>query len=120
MVSSFKNQFIQEIKVFNLNEVGLTGGCLGCLRCGYDNECAYKGKDSFVKFYNKHIKSSDVIVYAGEIVDRYLSSDWKKYFDRRFFNTHAPTMTGKQIGYIISGPLSQLPNFKQILDANTE
>lgn len=33
-----------------------------------------------------------------------------------FFNNHVPVMTRKQLGFIISGPLSQIPNLKQALE----
>ena len=42
------------------------------------------------------------------------------FFDRSFFNGHAPSLTGKQVGFIISGPLSQIPNLRQILEAWVE
>jgi hypothetical protein len=42
------------------------------------------------------------------------------FFDRSFFNTHIPSLTGKQMGFIISGPLSQIPNLRQILEAYAE
>jgi len=54
---------------------------------------------------------------AGEIRDRYLSARWKQFFDRSFFNTHTPTLKDKQIAWIISGPLGQLPNLTEILSA---
>lgn len=42
------------------------------------------------------------------------------FFDRSFFNTHIPTMIGKQFGFIISGPLSQIPNLRQIMEGYSE
>jgi hypothetical protein len=42
------------------------------------------------------------------------------FFDRAFFNTHTPSLSGKQIGFILSGPLSQNPNLREILEAYTE
>ena len=48
--------------------------------------------------------------------DRYLSAHWKMFHDRRFFKTHQPHYTGKQIGYIISGPLSQNQNLMDIFE----
>jgi hypothetical protein len=48
------------------------------------------------------------------MVDRYLSSRWKMFFDRSFFNTHTPVLGGKQIALVISGPLSQVPNLMEI------
>ncbi len=61
-----------------------------------------------------------MVIFAGAIHDRYLSSRWKTYFDRSFFNTHMPTLTGKQIGFLISGPLGQIANLRQILEAYAE
>lgn len=42
------------------------------------------------------------------------------FFDRSFFHTHTPSLIGKQVGFIISGPLRQIPNLRQILEAYTE
>ena len=120
MIERFKGCFANEIEVINLHNVDIKGGCLGCLRCGFNYICAYKGKDEFIEFYNKKIKTADVLVFAGSIKDRYLSSRWKLFFDRAFFNTHTPSIIGKQIGFIISGPLSQIPNLRQILESWTE
>jgi hypothetical protein len=49
-----------------------------------------------------------------------LSSRWKIFFDRSFFNTHIPIFIGKQIGFVISGPLSQIPNLRQVLEAYSQ
>lgn len=107
-------------QVVNLRALTMAGGCLGCLRCGYDNTCRYDGKDDFTAVYNSTLKTADVLIFAGTIRDRYLSSAWKTFFDRAFFNTHIPSFAGKQIGFVISGPLRQLPNLREILTAYTE
>jgi len=116
MTDRFVAALSGDVEVINLHDVDIKGGCLGCLRCGYDNQCAYLGKDGFVDFYNTKQKTADVIVFAGAIRDRYLSSTWKTFFDRSFFNTHAPSLMGKQFGFIISGPLRQIPNLQEILE----
>ncbi len=120
MVERFRAAFAQEIEVINLHDLEIKGGCLGCLRCGYDYECAYTGKDDYIDVYNGKLRMADVLVFAGAIRDRYLSSTWKQFFDRSFFNTHTPSLMGKQVGFIISGPLSQVPNLRQILQAFVE
>jgi multimeric flavodoxin WrbA len=117
MIERFTKSFSNEAEVINLHDVDIKGGCLGCIQCGYDNTCSYGDKDGYMEFYNTKIKTADVLVLAGTIKDRYLSSRWKMFFDRSFFNGHAPTWTGKQVGLIISGPLSQIPNLRQILEA---
>jgi hypothetical protein len=117
MVEQFRKAFPREIEMIDLQQVDVKGGCLGCLQCGYDHTCAYTGKDEFIEFYNTKVKVADIVVFAGEIKDRYLSSRWKMFFDRSFFNTHTPSLAGKQIAFIVSGPLSQIPNLRQILEA---
>lgn len=116
MVQSFAQNFKGAVEVVNLTDIDIKGGCLGCCKCGLDNVCDYKGKDGYIDFYNEKVKKADVVVYAGAIHDRYLSSRWKMFFDRSFFNTHMPTLLGKQIAYLISGPLGQNPNLRQILE----
>ena len=120
MIEKFKGTFMRNIEVINLNDVDIKGGCLGCIHCGIDNECVYEGKDGFIDFYNSKIKTADILIFAGTIKDRYLSSRWKLFFDRSFFNTHQPVLSGKQIGFIISGPLRQIPNTRQILESFVE
>jgi len=117
MIERFTGSFSGLIEVIDLNDVDIKGGCLGCLQCGYDNSCSYGDKDGYVEFFNSRLRPADVLVFAGTVKDRYLSSRWKMFFDRSFFNTHTPTMIGKQIGFIISGPLGQIPNLRQIFEA---
>lgn len=120
MVDRFKGAFRQDIEVYNLNDINIKGGCLGCLQCSFENICLYKGKDEFVDFFNASIRGADIAVYAGNIKDRYLSSRWKMHLDRSFFNGHIPVRMGKQMGFIVSGPLSQIPNLRQIFEAEAE
>ncbi|KAJ51676.1 multimeric flavodoxin WrbA [Clostridium tetanomorphum] len=117
MIDKFINSFSQTIELINLQYIDIKGSCLGCLKCGYNYECAYTGKDDFINFYNSKLKTADIIVFAGSIKYRHLSSTWKKFLDRGFFNTHTPSLSGKQIGFIISGVLRQIPNLRQILES---
>ena len=120
MIERFKNSFVDEVQVTNLQHVDIKGGCLGCLQCGYDYQCSYGNQDEYVQFYKDQVKNADILIFAGTIQDRYLSSRWKMFFDRSFFHTHTPSLTGKQVGFILSGPLRQIPNLRQILEAYTE
>jgi len=116
MIERFEAALAGDVEVLNLHDVDIKGGCLGCLKCGYDNQCAYRGKDGYIDFYNTKLKPADVLVFAGTIKDRYLSSLWKTFFDRSFFNCHTPSLMEKQFGFIISGPFSQIPNLREILE----
>jgi len=120
MIDRFSRAFSNPVEVINLNDLDIKGGCLGCIQCGYDNRCVYEGRDGYVDFYNGKVKTADILVFAGAIKDRYLSSIWKRYFDRSFFTGHAPSLIGTQIGFIISGPLRQISNLRQILEAEVQ
>jgi multimeric flavodoxin WrbA len=120
MVERFTESLEDEVEVFNLYDLDIKGGCMGCLRCGFDNRCAYSGKDGFTEFYNTTLKQADVIVFAGTIIDRQLSWKWRQFFDRSFFNCHTPSLVDKQMAFLISGPLSQLPELRQIYEAWVE
>jgi len=120
MIEKLKSSFLKGIEVINLDDIDIKGGCLGCIQCGYDYKCAYADKDAFIDFYNTRLKTADVLIFAGTIQDRYLSSRWKLFFDRGFFNTHTPSFLGKQMGFVISGPLGQLPNLRQIFEGYVE
>ena len=120
MIERLKSSFQNGIEISNLHDLDIKGGCLGCLQCGYNYECVYTDKDEFIQFYNTRLRTADILIFAGTIQDRYLSSRWKLFFDRSFFNTHTPSFTGKQIGFIISGPFGQIPNLRQIFEGYVE
>jgi len=120
MIERFRNSFVEEVSVANLRQLDIKGGCLGCIQCGYDYQCSYGDQDEYVRFYKDRVKTADILIFAGTIHDRYLSSRWKMFFDRSFFHTHTPSLTGKQVGFIVSGPLRQIPNLRQIVEAYTE
>jgi multimeric flavodoxin WrbA len=120
MIEKLKNSFVGGAKVVNLYDITIKGGCLGCIRCGYDNTCVYEGKDEFTTFFRETVEKAPIIIFAGTIRDRYLSSRWKLFFDRSFFCNHIPYLMGKQIGFLISGPLSQIPNLSQIFEGFIE
>jgi multimeric flavodoxin WrbA len=102
------------VEVINLNDLSIKGYCLGCCRCGYDNTCIYR--DGYRAFLDYVIEMADIIIYAGEIKDRYLSSLFKLYHDRSFTFNHVPHFTGKQFGFLIAGNFSNLPNLRQIFE----
>ena len=117
MIDRFRQSYSNEIEVIDLNDIDIRGACLGCMRCGYDYNCVQK--DGFTEFYNNRVRTADIIVFAGTVKGRYLSSKWKTFYDRAFFWNHTPSLVGKQMGYIISGPLSQNANLIQIIEASS-
>ena len=120
MIERFRSSFELSVELINLNEVEIKGPCLGCLRCGFDYKCAYTGKDGFIEFFNSRLRTADILVFAGTVKDRFLSSKWKQFLDRSFFNTHTPGLIGKQMAFLVSGPLAQIPNLREIFQAYVE
>jgi multimeric flavodoxin WrbA len=115
MTDRLKKNFSGSVELINLHDVDMKGGCLGCCQCAYDNTCVYT--DGYVDFYKNKLIPADIIIMAGPVHDRYLSSAWKQFFDRSFFKGHTPGLKGKQVGFVIAGPLRQIPNLKEVLTA---
>jgi multimeric flavodoxin WrbA len=110
----FENCGISDIRAIDF------GPCLGCVKCGFDNICAYDGKDEFIPLLKDRILPGDVIVFALGMRDRHFSSLWQRYLERNFVNTHIPVLRGKQLAFLVSGPLSFNHNAREILQAYTE
>jgi multimeric flavodoxin WrbA len=113
MTARLQNSFSGTVEVINLHDVPLKGGCLGCCQCGYDNTCVYT--DGYRDFYENSLVPAEIIILAGSVHDRYLSSAWKQFFDRSFFKGHTPGLEGKQLGFMIAGPLGQIPSLREAL-----
>ncbi len=120
MVKRYAGAFSGNIEVLKLQDIEMKGGCLGCLQCAFDNICVLQDKDGYVDAFNRTMRDSDVTIFAGSIRDRFFSARMKMFWDRGFFNGHVPTHIGQQVGFIVSGPLAQLPNMQQVLQANAE
>jgi multimeric flavodoxin WrbA len=114
MITRCRSAFEGEVTVVNLHDLDIKSSCVGCLECASAYHCIFEGKDAYVDFYRSTVMTADVLVYAGRMVDRYLSAHWKTFFDRFFFNTHTPVLTGKQVAFLISGPFSQVPDLMEI------
>jgi multimeric flavodoxin WrbA len=108
------------VDILPLADMGIKGGCMGCLKCGQANRCAWEGKDGFIEAFRTKVMTADLLVFAGSIRDRAFSSRFKAFFDRGFFNTHQRTLEGKQFFFLASGPLSVLGNLRETLQAYVE
>lgn len=120
MVSHLRASFDGPVSVFNLREIDFKGHCQGCLECASDNHCVYEEKDGYIPFFREAVMQADIVFFAGTITDRYLSARWKQFFDRSFFVNHVPSLSGKQLGFVISGPLGANPTLHTILEAYAE
>lgn len=120
MIDRVRATYEETPEMIVLEEANIRSGCLGCCRCGLNNECRWEGKDDFIALYREKVMTADVVIFAGTVRDRFLSSQWKVYFDRAFFNTHTPALRGKQLGVLLSGPLRQLPHLRQFFEGYAE
>ena len=120
MTARLEAAFGGAARTVNLHDIDIKGGCQGCLRCGAEYKCAYTGKDEFIDFYNSVLVPADIIVFAGSVVARQLSWKWREFFDRSFFNTHTPSLVGKQFAFLVSGPLSLLPELRETYEGWAE
>ncbi len=116
MVDRFNTSFVSNIELVNLRDMKIISSCIGCLQCGFDNECVFGERDDFIDFYREKVLEADVLIFAGTMTDRHLSSLWKTYFDRSFLMGHRPTLIGTQLGVIISGPLSDNENLREFFE----
>jgi len=117
MVRQLAGGYAGPVMVAHIRDAMMKGGCLGCCRCAFDNTCVYH--DGFRDFWDKYIVPADILIMAGTIRDRYLSATWKQFNDRSFFKGHIPTFEGKQVGYLVEGPLAHLPNLREVLTGRT-
>ena len=120
MVAHAQDMFDGKAEIYNIREVNIKGQCQGCMQCGGSYHCSYEGKDDYIDFYKNNVMKADILIYGGTIKDRYLSSRWKTFFDRSFFNTHTPVLIDKQAIFLVSGALEQNANLQQILEAYFE
>ncbi len=118
MVERFVQTVDGQVTVINIREQGPKSGCLGCIQCAGDNQCVLT--DGFPAFYQSLLQQFDCIVYAGTIVDRWLSSSWKRFLDRTFFYGHIPALAGKRVAMLLSGPLSSMPELREMFEAYFE
>jgi multimeric flavodoxin WrbA len=115
MVTRLAACFGKAAEVSGIDDARMTGGCLGCCRCAFDNTCVYT--DGFSSFWKEKILAADILILAGTVKDRYLSAEFKQLFDRTFFMGHVSGMAGKQVGILVEGPLFQLSTLREILTA---
>lgn len=120
MVTHVQATVSDKAEVYNIRDINIKGNCQGCLQCGGSYHCSYEGKDEYIEFYKDKVMQADILIYAGTIKDRYLSSRWKTFFDRSFFNTHTPVLVNKHAVILISGALDQNTNLRQILESYFE
>ena len=118
MIKRFADVYTESIDIVNLWDLDIQGGCTGCIKCGYDNNCMYK--DDFSSFYRSRILPADIVIFAMALKSRNISSKFKEYFDRRFFMNHVPDLKAKQVGYLISGPVSQMPYLHDFCQGSVE
>jgi multimeric flavodoxin WrbA len=120
MARRFMSAFAGEPELVDLSALNMKGGCHGCLKCGAKNVCAYTGKDDFIPMFEEAVKKADLIVFCVTLKGRALSSRFKLFLDRGFYNTHQRSLSGKQVAFLVSGNLSRAENQREIMTGYVE
>lgn len=118
MIERFSAVSSNNVRVLNLHDFNMKGGCLGCMNCAVTSQCVYK--DGFSEILRNNIQSSDAIVYAFTIKDHSMGSLFKMYDDRQFCNGHRSVTMGRPVAYLISGNYSAETNLQMILEGRGE
>ena len=118
MIDLFQRSVSHPVDRLDLNELRMDGGCLGCMGCGDDGVCGYK--DDYAATFDQRVAPADVVIYAGAVRDRFFSARMKMFIDRYFRNGHRPVAKRQLVGYLVSGPLSQLSVMNEVLEANMQ
>lgn len=118
MIEDFVATSKATIRVVNLQELRIDGGCLGCLQCSVSAKCVYK--DNFDSFIQEEVGNADAIIYAFSIHNHFARSIMKAYDDRQFCNGHRSVHKGKSVTYIVSGDLDSERNLQTVIDARSD
>ncbi len=118
MIETFLKKVPVRAEVQDLNDIEIKGGCLACGRCVRNGGCVYD--DDLQDLIENKFMKMDGLVFAGSINGRYLSSRWKLFFDRLLGRGNRREVQKKQLGYLISGALSQNKNLESTLRAAAE
>ncbi len=118
MINSLEDKCNYLIHKLDISNIDIRGGCLGCLKCAFSETCVYK--DDFEQVHKEKVIGADIVLYASDITNHWMDVDLKKYLDRTFYNGHRITMAGSATGYILSGPLRQEHNLRDVLEARAD
>ena len=118
MIQAFVAACPCPVEVIHLHEIDLRHGCMGCCRCCLTGHCV--SKDEMETIWSERVYKADAVVFAGTVVQRHFSARWKQAVDRQFFNGHRPRLNLKATGFLVSGPLRQLPELREWCEATAE
>ncbi len=118
MIDDFTSTSGYNIRLVNLHDLELSGGCISCFNCAAKGECIYK--DGFDKLLREEIQTGDAIVLAFTIKDHSMGYRFKLYDDRQFCNGHRTVTMGKPFGYLVNGNLKEEENLRMIIEARAE
>lgn len=118
MIDRYRQLVDADVKLLSLATLRVDGGCVGCMNCSDGAACVYR--DEFAASFENLVMKASVIIYAGTIRQRGFSARMKAFIDRYFTYGHRPLLAGKLMGFLVSGPLSQLRTFEEVLEAHIE
>lgn len=106
------------VRIINISEYPIKGGCLGCFRCAVTGECVYS--DGFDAYLRNEIQTAEATVYAFSVRNHSMGSRFKMFDDRQFCNGHRTVTTGMPVGYLVEGSLIGEENLRTVMEARAE
>ena len=118
MIDRFIAQAPFSVRVINISEYPIKGGCLGCFRCAVTGECVYN--DGFDRYLREKIQTAHATVYAFTVHNHSMGSRFKMFDDRQFCNGHRTVTTGMPVGYLVEGALAREENLRTVMEARAQ
>lgn len=118
LIDRFRNDYPYRVRVCNVRDLGMRGGCLGCMRCMPEGHCVYT--DGFEARYREGLAAVDATVLAFSVVDHGISPELKRFLDRTYFSGHRPPAKRSSVGYLVNGDLSAEPQLRLLLNGYTQ
>ena len=118
MIEVLQRSVSHPVDRLELSQLRMDGGCMGCMGCADDGGCGYQ--DDYAAAFVERVIPAQVVIYAGTVRDRFFSARMKMFFDRYFRHGHRPVAQNQLVGYLVSGPLSQLSVMNEVLEANVQ
>ena len=118
LIGRFRTVYPYRTRVCNVRDLGLRGGCLGCMRCMPEGHCVYT--DGFEARYREGHASVDATVMAFSVVHHGLGPELKRFFDRTYFSGHRPPAKRSSVAYLVNGDLADEPQLRQLLNGYTQ
>jgi len=115
MADSLVDAMGERVLIYDLAQADIRQGCLGCCRCGMENECVQDKLDGFRHLLDEEILGAETILFALDLNNRLFSWRFKQFWDRSFCHNHVPYYKGRKLGWLVAGDLTANPQVLEMI-----